>query len=76
MIKMTDSIKCPICGKENERTYYSEEIGLCEEYYYCYNCGYQTEMCYSHTVYHIDITDDNWDLETIKKAWKGEKYNA
>jgi len=39
--------KCPVCGQENRRTRYSDEKGICEDYYTCYNCTYIERMCYS-----------------------------
>lgn len=44
---MTKQEKCLICGKENTRTYYYEDVGLVEEYYYCSECGYFRQMAYS-----------------------------
>lgn len=44
---MIEMIKCPICGTENKREYYSEELGVVEDYYACSHCGYIEEMAYS-----------------------------
>lgn len=39
---------CPICGTSNKRDVYTEEgIGVVEEHYFCPECGYADEMCYS-----------------------------
>ena len=39
---------CPICGSSNKREVYTEEgIGVVEEHYFCPECGYAEEMCYS-----------------------------
>lgn len=44
---MIEMVKCPICGTENKREYYSEELGVVEDYYACSHCGYIEEMAYS-----------------------------
>lgn len=44
---MEKQVACPICGETNKRTYFTENIGLCEDYYYCSTCGYFYHMCYS-----------------------------
>lgn len=70
---MTDIMKCPICGHENERTYYTEEIGLAEEYYDCENCGYFIHMCYSSPVVGIiTLCGTKEDIERKEKL--AEKY--
>lgn len=39
---------CPICGTSNKRDIYTEEgIGVVEEHYFCPECGYSDQMCYS-----------------------------
>ena len=43
---MTDKIKCPICNKEINRTYYSCSYGLEEEYISCDRCHYDYEFAY------------------------------
>lgn len=43
---MTDKIKCPICNKEINRTYYSCSYGLEEEYISCDRCNYHYEFAY------------------------------
>lgn len=70
---MKDIMKCPICDSENERTYYTEDIGLAEEYYNCENCGYFIHMCYSSPVKGIMILGGTKeDVERKKKL--AEKY--
>lgn len=45
---MDVTVKCPVCGKENTRTYQTMEWGyICEDYYYCDNCSYFEHQCYS-----------------------------
>ena len=39
--------KCPVCGKENVRKYYTECVGTVEDYYFCAECGYFRYMAYS-----------------------------
>lgn len=46
MVKET--MKCPVCGKENKYTSYSEwGFGTVELHYYCSRCTYFAEQCYS-----------------------------
>ena len=71
-VLVTRNEPCPICGKINKRTYYSKDIGLVEDYFYCKNCGYGYEMCCSPVREYIDL-NHGWDFDEIKKAWKGEK---
>lgn len=40
-------MECPICGKNNTREYYEEDVGLVEDYYSCHKCGYQYFMAYN-----------------------------
>ena len=70
---MKSEMKCPICGKINEREYFCEEVGLVEDYYGCTRCGQGYEMCYSSPHEYIDLYGGVWDLELLKKAWKGER---
>lgn len=44
---MEKPMNCPVCGTVNIRKYWTEEIGLVEEYYFCKDCGYFSEMSYS-----------------------------
>ena len=42
------SSECPVCGKQNQYTSYSEwGIGIVEQHYYCDRCTYFVEQCYS-----------------------------
>ena len=44
-------LKCPVCGKENKYTRYSEwGFGTVEQHYYCSRCTYFVEQCYSSCV--------------------------
>ena len=71
---MEGKMKCPICGKENKRIYYSEDIGLAEDYYSCDNCGYNLEMCYSPTHEWIDL--DKWNINKLKELWDSQSINT
>ena len=62
---------CPICGKLNEQTYFTEAVGLCEDYYFCSNCGYFVHMCYSEPLIGFTIPNGKTELEILKKF--GEK---
>ena len=45
---MTAIRKCPVCGRDNTRTYYTLDYSfVCEDYYCCKHCGYFYEMAYS-----------------------------
>ena len=44
---MVEIEKCPICGHENERMYFTESIGVVEDYYTCRKCSYAEKMTYS-----------------------------
>lgn len=45
---MKGSMKCPVCGKINEYTAYSEcGFGVVEQHYYCDRCTYFAEQTYS-----------------------------
>ncbi len=45
---MKESRKCPVCGKYNEYTRYSEwGWGTVEQHYFCPRCTYFSEQCYS-----------------------------
>lgn len=44
---MERQMKCPICGTENTRLYWTECVGVVEDYYSCDRCGYFHEMAYS-----------------------------
>ena len=69
---MEQMMKCPLCGTENKRTYYSEDVGLVEDHYVCKYCGYTKEMAYSPEYVGVDtsLADDGvwptpermWDL--------------
>ena len=71
---MEGKMKCPICGKENKRIYYSEDIGLVEDYYSCDNCGYNLEMCYSPIHEWIDL--DKWNINKLKELWDSQSINT
>ena len=44
-------LECPVCGKENKYTSYSEwGFGTVEQHYYCDRCTYFLEQVYSHPV--------------------------
>ena len=44
-------VQCPVCGKLNLDTAYTEAgFGIVEEHYYCDRCTYFVEKCYSPTV--------------------------
>lgn len=43
---MEKKVKCHICGKENIRKYWIENVGVVEDYYFCDRCGYFWEMAY------------------------------
>ena len=49
--------ECPVCGKENKRIYYTEDVGLVEDHYFCPNCGYFREMAYSPVLEGVAIPD-------------------
>ena len=39
---------CPVCGKDNKYTSYSEwGFGIVEQYYWCPRCTYFVNQCYS-----------------------------
>lgn len=41
-------LKCPVCGKENKYSSYSEfGFGVVELHYCCNRCTYFAEQCYS-----------------------------
>lgn len=43
-----ETVKCPVCGKENKYDYYSEvEWGVTEQHYYCPRCTYFVYQAYS-----------------------------
>ena len=44
----TVKMKCPVCGKEYDVMVFSEEpVGTVEYHFYCDNCTYFEDMCYS-----------------------------
>ena len=45
---MIRKIKCPICNKEINITYYSGPYGTEEEYINCDRCNYDYEFAYGH----------------------------
>ena len=63
---------CPICGEANKRTYFTESVGLCEDYYYCSTCGYFYHMCYSPRIEGFSLPPGKTELEIIKEF--GEKF--
>ena len=44
---MFQTSKCPVCGKQNQYTSYSEwGVGVVEQHYYCDRCTYFVEQGY------------------------------
>lgn len=67
--------KCIICGAENIREYHSNgSIGIVEDNYYCKNCGYTYNMCYSKPVESIKIFGTKEDIERKQELLK-ENYD-
>lgn len=64
---MQKKMACPVCGKENTRTYHTECVGLVEDYYYCPECGYFDQMAYSPRYTGILIPDNVTPEEHNKK---------
>lgn len=62
---------CPICGTINRRTYFTESVGLVEDYYNCPNCGYFLHMCYSEPLIGFTIPHGKTGKEIMEKF--GEK---
>ena len=59
-------LECPVCGKENKYTRYSEfGFGVVELHYYCNRCTYFAEQCYSPVI--VGISTDCPE-EYIEKA--------
>lgn len=73
---MEEMMKCPVCGTENKRAYYTESIGIVEDYYNCNHCGYGYEMCCSpvHEYINLSNTKVNW-FDSIKEAWNRRVNN-
>ena len=68
---MEQMVKCPLCGTENKRTYYSEDVGLVEDHYACTHCGYTEEMAYSPVYVGIDTTiADDGVWPSPKRMWE------
>ena len=62
-----DTVKCPICGKENLRlAWVGDYCRLEESYYVCPQCSYLKAMVYSPTLEAVckDYCDNKW----LKKA--------
>ena len=60
--------KCPVCGKENKYTSYSEfGWGVVEQRYYCPRCTYFTKQCYSPIVGGISMDCPEEYLEKAKE---------
>ena len=72
---MDCNMSCPVCGNVNIRTYYTEEIGLVEEYYDCDNCGYFIRMCYSSPWVGICVPEGKTKEEIIEKYGEIIKKN-
>lgn len=70
---MEKPMNCPICGAVNIREYLTEDVGLVEEYYYCKNCGYFSEMAYSPV--HEGITPflSTKFFSQLRILWKNRK---
>lgn len=47
---MVAVIKCPVCGAEVERDYYTDCVGLVEDHILCKECGYFVKMEYGPTI--------------------------
>lgn len=67
---MTTQMPCPICGKANERTYYTDCIGLVEDYYNCDDCGYFSHMAYSPVFEGISVPKGKTEEEIKEKYGK------
>ncbi len=53
--------------------WYSEDVGLVEEHYYCENCGFFIEMAYSPPIIGMTV-GYNDEREEQNKLEKREKY--
>ena len=67
---MREIVLCPVCGAINTRTYHTECVGLVEDYYNCYNCGYFSHMAYSPTRKGICPPEGKTEKETREKYGK------
>lgn len=47
--------KCPVCVEFNHRDFEYCELGICEDYYTCKECGYFYTMAYSPVIEGIDV---------------------
>ena len=56
---MIDIMRCPVCGTENNRKYYTGPFGVEEDQYLCKNCGYFSYMSYGPRYEGIDTTCGN-----------------
>ena len=63
-------ISCPICGEPIEERYWTEDVGIVEDYCDCPRCGYYSRMCYSPVEEGIVFVDAEFDyISAIKEAW-------
>lgn len=72
---MEEVMSCPVCGADNIRIYYTEEIGLVEDHYFCETCGYWEEMAYSPTYAGIEpfTKSPMAFLRQLRVLWKHRK---
>lgn len=70
---MEKKVPCNVCGTENPYLWYSEDVGLVEEHYYCENCGFFIEMAYSPSIIGMTVGYDD-EKEEQDKLEKREKY--
>ena len=67
---MEKKAQCPVCGTENNWTYYTGPFGVEEEYYDCKHCGYTRRMAYSPVF--ESVNTNNVPKENVEKY--SEKY--
>lgn len=76
---MNDYVKCPICHNKANRTFYSGERGVQEEYIHCNICNFDYEFAYgnySETVgnkqflwsYNIPVNKQHQQFKKISNA--------
>lgn len=59
---------CPVCGKLNKNMAYVEGgWGIVEQHYYCEQCTYFVEQCYSPVVIGISSEYPKEYAETVKE---------
>ena len=65
---MKESMKCPVCGKINEYTAYSEwGFGVVEQHYYCDRCTYFVWQVYSPVYEGISMDCSEEYLSKVKE---------